>query len=115
MASTADINQNIAIYLYDRLLLGTIIHDHGALRFFGLTVTQSDDNSIIIDDDDKQNALEFLLLSPMIGKAFFVSITPNEGKAFILINCSMSWLWITASSLCSLFFSLVQQPAPQCY
>lgn len=44
--------KNIISLLHDRFPLGTVTKGHALLHFFELNITQNDDNTVIIDDDD---------------------------------------------------------------
>lgn len=79
----------------------------------GLNLKQKEDATIIINANDKLNAMESYLLSRIRRQVVDDALPPIELKLFISLNCAVRWLGITSSLLCTEFASRMQQLTPQ--
>lgn len=95
-----------------QFFLGTIVHGPGRIRYFGFNITQHDDMSITVDENDKLHDLETMPLTQSRRREYESQHNNVEKKAFSSENCSIGWLGATVFLLCSEFASRMQQKAP---
>lgn len=97
-----------------RFKLGTVVYGPGRFIYFGLTIVQHVDYSIVVNADDKLEALESYPLDRFRRRQIEEPLNEIELSAIRSLNGSIGWIGIVASPFCSFYSSLLQQKGGKC-
>lgn len=66
ISGSAEMPDTLVQLIISRFTLGTVKIEPGFITFFGLNITQREDHSISVDDDEKMMQLESFALSRVL-------------------------------------------------
>lgn len=89
--------------------IGTVFRGPGILKFYGMTIEQHDDFSIIIHPADKLDANECYPSQRIRRRQFKSAFTEIEKASFMSVNSSLCWIGITASPFRTFYASYLQK------
>jgi len=92
--------------------LGSVVYGPGCFKYYGITVTQHEDSTIMLNADNKLECLSPYPLDNIRRKQIESEVNPIELTAFRSVNTSLSWVGTAMSPFCSFASSYMQQKLP---
>lgn len=95
-----------------KFTLGTVHSGPGKLRFFGFNTEQAEDFKIQTNEDDKLHEMTEYQISLVRRKKYNEPLNALEKEYFASTNSSIGQIGTTASPICSMYASYLQNKSP---